>query len=115
MLALTLTLPTILNERAASPRTRNILGISLLFALTEVRIRRFLLTFNMLLYDRVLLLMQNDDRVCLYNGVVVKAQCKLLETQSFGLRQRRSPVMWMQTNINMFLSVTRQKCSGRIA
>lgn len=73
--------------------------------------------FNMLLYDSVLLLMQNDDRVCLclYNGVVVKAQCKLLETESFGLCQRRSPVMWMETNINMFLSVTRQKFSGRIA
>ncbi len=45
--------------------------------------------------------------VCLYNGVVViKAQCKPLETESFGLCQRRSPVMWMETNLNMVLSVT---------
>lgn len=68
LLRVLLALPTILNERAASlsPRTRNISGISVLFARTEVKMRRFLKTFNMRLYDSVLLLMQNDDRVCVY-------------------------------------------------
>lgn len=45
-------------------------------------IMRSLLTFNMFLCDSVLLLRQNS--VCLFNKVAVRAQCKLLESESLG-------------------------------